>query len=243
MPHRIPTQDLLDELKRVTDILGHVPSYEDMRAHGAISPTTFQRRFGAWDLVKKQAGWIPPWESFDASAVPPADGSWLSGLIDGEGCFRIAKPSPKSGNGLSKSYAPVFTMSVRDDDSFLIDEVKRILHIPNAAVHLDNRAACIRKGMKANPAVKINLRDVPTLAYHLIPTLKLYPLRSKKKQEIPVFEFAVDTLLQKRLEGRRNCRYNDREREILHKCYLALMRLKEYQANLYDVLKEFDLSL
>lgn len=233
----IPIEDVMADLSRVTGFIGHAPSYEEMRKYGKVSATTCQRYFGTWENVKRQVGWVPAWESFEPYAIAPNDGHWLAGLIDGEGCFTMRHPVKKH-----TAWDPIFTISVRDDDSFMIDELIRVLGIENVHIHIDYRKAERRKGQNANPAVKLTIYDVHTLFYHLIATLKIYPLRSKKKNEIKVFELAVLVLLRKREEGRLNLRYKPDETESLKRCYYSLKELKQYNADYESILARFDLT-
>jgi hypothetical protein len=241
---QISEQQLLDDLKRVTNLIGHPPSYEDMRKHGIYGCRTYQRRLGpGWEDVKRHVGWKPPLEEFEEIPIDPVDGAWLSGITDGEGCLRIQKPSPNGGNGLSKSYSPAYDITLRSDDEFMVLEIHRILG-SKCHILLDNRKSPSHKSMKnANPAYKIMIRDIATLAYRLIPILEKYPLRSKKRYELPVLKLAVNCLLQKRLKIRGNRRYTDDERDLLERCYLALHELKQFNNVPQDIYKKYNLLL
>ena len=56
---RISTADLLDELRRLKDELGHTPTRREMRAHGAYGAQTYRHRFGSWDEAVAEAGLLP----------------------------------------------------------------------------------------------------------------------------------------------------------------------------------------
>ncbi len=238
------SEELLTELNRITDMLGHAPSYEEVRSNSNIAPRTFQRRLGkTWEDVKRCVGWKSQYELFNPVTVSAQEGSWLSGFIDGEGCFRMARPSPGSGGGLSKSYTPIFCVSLRDDDGATLQEFCRILGI-GCQFRIDKRISPSHKDMKnAHPAYKIFIRDLPTLAYHLIPILNQYPLRSKKSRELPVFKLAVQTLLNKRTSNRINRKYTDEERSLLDRVYLALHDLKQYKSDYDEIVKKYNLPL
>lgn len=45
---RIPTEDLLDELKRLRDEVDHAPTIGEMKAQGEYWPSTYKNRFGSW---------------------------------------------------------------------------------------------------------------------------------------------------------------------------------------------------
>ena len=44
----IDDADRVDELRRVRDEFGHLPTMDEMRADGAYSPSTYKLRYGSW---------------------------------------------------------------------------------------------------------------------------------------------------------------------------------------------------
>lgn len=52
----IDDDDLLAELRRLADQLGHPPSHDEMDTAGMYSPRTYQRRFDEWDDALAAAG-------------------------------------------------------------------------------------------------------------------------------------------------------------------------------------------
>lgn len=242
MRNQINYNSLIDDLKEIANKLERIPSYEDVRKHGRYGVATYQRKLGpTWEDVKRKIGWIPKYELIENFTVTPQDGSWLSGIIDGEGCFRIAKPSPKSGLGLSKSYTPVFAISIRMDDRNIIDEFIRILDIQKQSIHIDYRTGK-SNSPNSNPAYKINIRDHPTLAYKLIPILEKYPLRSKKRNDFELFRIAINIYGERLFNGRKNLAYSAFERDALDKLYHALQEIKKYNATLNSVIEKYDLQ-
>jgi len=236
-------EELLDELKRISQIVNKIPSYEDVKKYVQVgSPRTFQRQLGpTWENVKRHLGWKPDYETFIPMNVSPEDGMWLAGIIDGEGCFRTQRPSPSNKNKNITSYSMTFCISLRADDKKTLDEVCRILGT-KSKLYLDNRN-CPSDTKNANPAWKYFLRDIPTLAYHLIPLLEKYPLRSKKIDDFIIFKIGVNILLNKWQEGRKNKKYTNKERDILDKVYHALHDIKAYNITLNDVIQKYNLSI
>ena len=53
---KIPTDELLAELRRLHDELGHVPRVADMDNHGAYSYGVYYNRFGSWIDAVSDAG-------------------------------------------------------------------------------------------------------------------------------------------------------------------------------------------
>ena len=59
MKDRIPTEDLLDELRRLGDVVDGTPSVTDMRERGNHSTDTYATRFGSWNEAVERAGFEP----------------------------------------------------------------------------------------------------------------------------------------------------------------------------------------
>ncbi len=53
---RLSQEELLDEIQRLTDELGHPPTLDDLRKHGKYSPPTYYRRFESWSDALAAAG-------------------------------------------------------------------------------------------------------------------------------------------------------------------------------------------
>lgn len=231
---KISEADLLTDLQRVASELGRAPSFEDIRKYGKYSPVTFQRRFGDWNHVKHLVGWRHPSETIQDYRPTIADAAWVAGLIDGEGCFRLQHPSP---NSPSRSFSPVFSISLRKDDKPCLDELIRIIGT-SVVYHIDNRNG---QGANAMPAYKIFIRDMPALAFRLMPLLEIAPLRSKKLRELKLFKRALGILMQKASSGRSNQRYTDDERRTLADICAALSELKEYESDEQAILTKYNL--
>lgn len=56
MAARIPEEDLLEELSRLADELGHSPSVTEMRQAGKFSEYPYYDRFGSWNGALEAAG-------------------------------------------------------------------------------------------------------------------------------------------------------------------------------------------
>lgn len=60
--HKILTDDLLAELRRLHDELDHVPTQREMTKHGKYDISTYHRQFGGWNDAVKEAGYQPEYE-------------------------------------------------------------------------------------------------------------------------------------------------------------------------------------
>lgn len=56
MPEPIPEDELLGELTRLADELGHTPSLTDLREHGKQTPSAYYGQFDSWNAAKEAAG-------------------------------------------------------------------------------------------------------------------------------------------------------------------------------------------
>lgn len=56
---KIPDARMIDEINRLYDELGRVPSVTDMRKHGEYSISPFKRRWGSWPNAVDAAGLDP----------------------------------------------------------------------------------------------------------------------------------------------------------------------------------------
>jgi integrase len=59
MPSRIPTDELIADLQRVTAITDGPPSSDDYKTHGRFSLQTYHNRFGSWKEALSEIGFNP----------------------------------------------------------------------------------------------------------------------------------------------------------------------------------------
>lgn len=55
----VPDDELLAEIARVADVLGHPPTYDEMVAHGQFDASTYENRFGTWATALEKTGFGP----------------------------------------------------------------------------------------------------------------------------------------------------------------------------------------
>lgn len=104
-------------------------------------------------------------------------GYWLSGIIDGEGCFRIAVS--RGGD----QYRAEFGLKLRDDDECIIRLIQTELGIGN--IHHDSKGRgaskpCIRWSVQSR-------KDCAVLSL----ILEKYSLRTRKRRDFIVWKDAV----------------------------------------------------
>lgn len=227
MRTRYTKDNLLAELARVAEIVGRPPSYEDMRANGRIHPAVIQRSFAGWSHALAAAGFVDPIRQWTPDLLTPEEGGWLAGFVAGEGCFRLARPSPRSGNGLSHSYNPVFTVQLRADDQPALEYMRRLWQVDNP-VRFTSRDYDRARGIDAGDGARLSIRDTLTLHHKVVATFRRYPLRTRKQADLDIFAEAVALLYQRMVEGRANLAYTADERVRLERYYTELRTVKQY---------------
>jgi hypothetical protein len=112
--------------------------------------------------------------------IPANFGWWLSGLIDGEGCFRISKGRS---HGRFPQFHCRFSLKQRDDDTSLLAEIVERTGI--GGVRYDTS----RPGNSKPCAIWVVESKADTAA--LVALLDRYPLRSRKRRDYAVWREAV----------------------------------------------------
>lgn len=116
-------------------------------------------------------------------------GYWLAGLIDGEGCFGIYASNRNKGHD---DYRLTFSLTLRDDDEPMLQEIHRRLEFGGFTRERRQRAASRAWQWKSNPTVTWGVWN---RAGHLalVEVLDRYPLRSKKARDYAIWREALLT--------------------------------------------------
>lgn len=67
---------LLNELRRVGEVVDRAPSIADMRERGRYSPNTLRHRFGSWNRAVEEAGFDPRGGTLDGEPVGDYGPNW-----------------------------------------------------------------------------------------------------------------------------------------------------------------------
>lgn len=57
--YRITREELLEEIQRLEESLGHPPSQREMKKQGEFSPATYEQRFDSWNNALRELGYEP----------------------------------------------------------------------------------------------------------------------------------------------------------------------------------------
>lgn len=120
-----------------------------------------------------------------------AFGHWLSGFVDGEGCFGIycyRKGKVKSFVGLLSFE---FAIQLREDDRAILEEIRDYLGC--GTVGMTSKAKARKNGMtNARDQVKFTCRDLESLRGKIVPHFERFPLRGKKAGDFEIWKRALD---------------------------------------------------
>lgn len=111
-------------------------------------------------------------------------GDYVAGFIDGEGCFVIVISKHRT-KKLGLDGRVSFQIELRDDDEEILVSIQETLGC-GRLYHLNYD----RYGWK--PHIKLMVSAINDLQSKLIPFLRQYPLRAKKKHSFDLFCLAVD---------------------------------------------------
>lgn len=134
--------------------------------------------------------------------VKLADGHWIAGLTDGEGCFYLAVRDRPGGH---RGVQWTFKLALRDDDSGVTHHLMELLGIGRVTT---------KRAMSGRPSgLTQYLVDRMDEVAQLVAFFRRFPLRSKKRRDFEIWAAAFErwesvrgqTL---RRRGRQNVRTN-----------------------------------
>jgi len=121
--------------------------------------------------------------------IPPnsrdAFGMWLSGFVDGEGCFQINRRKHRIAP-CGFAWVLVFSLGLRADDIGILYEVQHFWNTGRVSVehpHLN--------GYRANPSAVYRVGSLRQHREVIVPHFLRYPLRAKKARDFEVWREAV----------------------------------------------------
>lgn len=118
---------------------------------------------------------IPP---FPSNIDRTAFGHWLSGFVDGEGCFNLCLPKT-----IRSRLAIVFSIRLRADELPILRQIQSFWHC--GTIRFDNYKNSI------NPICCLQINKVDDLVNIIIPHFENYPLRAKKQHDFNIWRKGV----------------------------------------------------
>ena len=114
---------------------------------------------------------------------------YLTGLVDGEGCFCVSFNKHK-GNRLLEVRL-LFEIELREDDKEILERVRETLDCGNI-YHLD-----YPRYKKWRPHYKYKVSNIKDITTKIIPFFQKYPLQAKKKNSFEQFCKVAELIVNK----------------------------------------------
>lgn len=129
-----------------------------------------------------------PIPSFPADIDRTAFGHWLSGFVDGEGCFRLVSQSYP--NRISPTFKASFTICLRDDDQTVLGLIRSFLGC--GQIYLSAPPSGLTRNSK--PRASFTVSPLPHHMEIIIPHFRRFPLLAKKSRDFEVWVRGVELI-------------------------------------------------
>jgi len=224
MPRTFPSEELLQDLKHVAEIVDRPPTNRDYREHGRFSWCTITKRFVGWERALHLAGFERDSIEWSVDILTPEQGGWIAGFSSGEACFHMGAIKNKKG---PLYYRCHYLVNLRADDEDAIKYLCHLWNIDNKIAHKHYRNSN-RQGYISKPYVGVDISDIPTLYHKVVATFRRYPLMSKKQKDFEIFAIAVEIMNKRYSEYRKGFPLLASERSQLDELYHQLRKVKKY---------------
>jgi hypothetical protein len=126
-------------------------------------------------------------------------GNWLSGFVDGEGCFRLVSFGIRKKPSLIAAGAAEFIINLRLDDMAVLEKIHAYFGCGQVRVNL-NRRPSMRRNTK--PQGRFVVSTVRDHARVIVPHFEQFPLQAKKARDFAIWKEAVALLERMRRKPR-----------------------------------------
>lgn len=188
------------ELKRVEGLVGHLPSWSELKKYSTISPDVFAYRLGKSNFTDPRNPPLSP--DWKIENIKPEDGYWIAGIITGEGSFTVSMGTVE------------FRIGLRADDIAILEYVQQVMDLPQLIGRYSNAKRRLN-GQKVGDEARMSISNRWVNKLRVIPFFDRFSLRGRKAAEFQVFKRAVWFLCQRDDEGRFRRRFTEEERKVL----------------------------
>lgn len=119
-----------------------------------------------------------------------AEGSWLAGLVDGEGCFHLRTTRVRTVRGYHRRYRVLtfaFVIALRADDRATLERARTLLGVGHIGQNRRGHGPATSSNAKPLAALVVQARN--DLA-RIVGVFRTYPLRSKKARDFDLWAAA-----------------------------------------------------
>jgi LAGLIDADG endonuclease len=130
---------------------------------------------------------IPP---FPADIDRVTFGHWLSGFVDGEGCFLLGFHRHRKDRQFIRPTAR-FTIGLRDDDKAILGEIQAYWQC--GTIHKGHQNQRLRQ----NPSAAFEVRKIDHLWRVVVAHFNQYPLRAKKQRDFAIWKLGIELIAER----------------------------------------------
>lgn len=185
---------------------------------------------------------------FDQIEQQTADGHWLAGLVDGEGCFALWTRTRRVGRSDNcQAISFVFKIAMRADDLDVLKKAQAILGVGGigfnrrgtrgAKAYIYNGRTCLGK-----PLAQLVARNKAEIA-KVIAFFRQYQLRSKKRRDFDLWAKAFDVFVQHTTTAPRKWQARTNTPQIRPPQGAPLKRYKRIPAELYAEIQKYEKAI
>lgn len=204
--------EISGELKRLGSLLGHSPSFTELKQHSIVSPDTFGRRVGRTDFKDHFHPPVSP--DWNIDKVNPEDGAWIAGIVTGEGCFVINRTSTD------------FKVGLRADDKEVLEFIKATMDLPSEIRTYSNKLRRSR-GELAGDESRMFCTNRQVARLRVVPFFNRFQLRGRKALDFAIYREAIEFLCKRDDEGRYRKRLTPQESAHINELSLRLKALRK----------------
>lgn len=168
-----------------------------------------------------------PIPAFPANIDRNTFGHWLSGFVDGEGCFTLRAFRRERPNvSRLESFVARFLITLRSDDVAILESIRSYWQCGRIRLH--------HRKTKSRPLCRYEIQRSADLQEIIVPHFEAYPLRAKKRRDFMIWKRAVSLLYQVserpriRNRGRLCDAWSDAERDEFAHCIGTLRSSRSF---------------
>lgn len=207
--------DLINEIDRLTILLGRNPSYTDIKENGTISTDTFVRRLGKSNFKNPKDILNTLDKNWNVNNISQEHGYTISGFTSGEGCFIL-----RNNGNLS------FRIGLRIDDIDILKFIRNIMNLP-VEIYTHSNSTRRQQGQKAGDEARLVISNRWIVKERVIPFFDKFSLIGRKQLDYEIFKLGVIFMCNRTENGMNRKRLIESEKQYLNELASKLKSLRK----------------
>lgn len=213
--------DIVNELNRLSELLGRNPSYKDIKENSKISPDTFSRRLGSSNFKNPKDVLDLLDKNWDVNSIPNEHGYFISGFTTGEGCFTISNTGSTS-----------FRIGLRIDDIEILEFIRNTMNLP-VEIYVYSNSTRRSQGQKAGDEARLVINNRWIIKERVIPFFDKFNLIGRKLLDYEIFKSGILFLCNRTDNGMNRKRFTESEKQYLNELVNKLKSIRKEESCFY----------